>query len=286
MGRDRRNWAGSVARPLDAGGSLDARAGPGRRARRAGNDVATRGFVGADEAVGSSVCTDERVRPMVGSRSRRSRDPRWSRRRRRARRARPVFVGRRGRAACGPTRKAVGGRSSRSVGARRDVGVPVVGTPAARPPPDAPHGREGGCRRHDGARGRSACPARLSRSSPTGPSSRSRMGFDPADFAPPPPPLDLERFRIVHTGTMHTDVGRLPMGQRGRRRVLGGMPVPGVDFLTRSHVFLMQAIDRLLAADPGLADVRRTPSRRCRERGRQGGRAGSPRRRRARIRAT
>ena len=81
------------------------------------------------------------------------------------------------------------------------------------------------------------------------------MGFDLADFASPPPPRVAKTFRIVHTGTMHTDVGRLLARQRTRRRLLGGMPVPGVEFLTRSHVFLVQALERLVAEDRSLEGV-------------------------------
>ena len=33
------------------------------------------------------------------------------------------------------------------------------------------------------------------------------------------------------------------------------MPVPSVDLLTRSHIFLVQAVDRLLAEEPELTDV-------------------------------
>jgi glycosyltransferase involved in cell wall biosynthesis len=78
-------------------------------------------------------------------------------------------------------------------------------------------------------------------------------GFDPADFVGV---AGLERtpgvFRIVHTGTMHTESG-LRLRRTGRaRRVLGGLPVPGVDFLPRSHVFLLEAIDRLIAHRPDL----------------------------------
>lgn len=79
-------------------------------------------------------------------------------------------------------------------------------------------------------------------------------GFDPADFEGVSPAERPPRaFRIVHTGTMHTDAG-LRLRRTGRaRRLLGGTPVPGVDFLTRSHVFLLEAIDRLIALEPGLA---------------------------------
>jgi glycosyltransferase involved in cell wall biosynthesis len=60
-----------------------------------------------------------------------------------------------------------------------------------------------------------------------------------------------EPFRIVHTGSMHTALGEQHRASRGWRRALGGMPAD-VDILTRSHVFLLEAIKRVLAADPSL----------------------------------
>ena len=79
-------------------------------------------------------------------------------------------------------------------------------------------------------------------------------GFDAADFAGEPTPRSDDKFRIVHTGYLHTALGE----QHRRRRLLrdalrGG--VPGVDILTRSHVYLVDAINRLLARDPRLSDV-------------------------------
>jgi glycosyltransferase involved in cell wall biosynthesis len=77
-------------------------------------------------------------------------------------------------------------------------------------------------------------------------------GFDRNDFADPRPDSPHDAFRIVHSGYLHTDLG---LQQRHRvltRRILGGA-VPGVDILTRSHVYLLEAIDRAVAADPRLA---------------------------------
>jgi glycosyltransferase involved in cell wall biosynthesis len=78
------------------------------------------------------------------------------------------------------------------------------------------------------------------------------IGFEPSDFAAPAPPRDDGVFRIVHTGSMHTDFGLQLRCTRRRRRLLGGA-FPGVDFLTRSHVFLLDAVEALLAAEPRLA---------------------------------
>jgi glycosyltransferase involved in cell wall biosynthesis len=79
-------------------------------------------------------------------------------------------------------------------------------------------------------------------------------GFDAEDFEGPASPHDGKKFRIVHTGSLHTDLAlrqrRFPLA----RRLLGGA-VAGVDFLTRSHVHLLDAVERLLAQDPELRGV-------------------------------
>jgi len=80
-------------------------------------------------------------------------------------------------------------------------------------------------------------------------------GFDADDFAGPEPERSRGTFRIVHTGFLHTEAGQELRRSRRRRRILGGMPIPDVDFLTRSHVFLLEAIERLIAAEPELAEV-------------------------------
>jgi glycosyltransferase involved in cell wall biosynthesis len=71
-------------------------------------------------------------------------------------------------------------------------------------------------------------------------------GFDASDFAPPAPPRSDGRFRIVHTGSLHTDIGTRQRTAR-LQRLLGGSA--DVDILPRSHVYLLQAIDRLIARD-------------------------------------
>jgi glycosyltransferase involved in cell wall biosynthesis len=76
-------------------------------------------------------------------------------------------------------------------------------------------------------------------------------GFDPADFAAPPPPRDGSAFRIVHTGYLHTDLGRQQLSQPLLRRLLGG-GTEGVNILSRSHVYLLQAVERLVARHPSL----------------------------------
>jgi len=76
-------------------------------------------------------------------------------------------------------------------------------------------------------------------------------GFDPDDFASPAPERTPGPFRVVHAGYLHTELARGGIA-RSVRRVLGGA-VPGVDVGTRSHVYLLRALERLLAADPALA---------------------------------
>jgi glycosyltransferase involved in cell wall biosynthesis len=80
-------------------------------------------------------------------------------------------------------------------------------------------------------------------------------GFDSADFSDPAPEPRGDRFRIAHTGYLYTEVGLAHRRTARLRRFLGGMPIPGVDLLTRSHYFLMEAVRRLLDEEPELADV-------------------------------
>ena len=76
-------------------------------------------------------------------------------------------------------------------------------------------------------------------------------GFDPADFDGPPPPRTGDAFRIVHAGWAHAADGRRHRRLRAVRRLLGGS-VRGLDILTRSDVYLLQATERLLEARPEL----------------------------------
>jgi len=79
-------------------------------------------------------------------------------------------------------------------------------------------------------------------------------GFEPADFEGPAPPRTNTRFRIVHTGSLHTDLGLSQRRFRAARRLFGGA-VAGVDFLTRSHVHLLDAVERLCAQRPELRET-------------------------------
>jgi glycosyltransferase involved in cell wall biosynthesis len=77
------------------------------------------------------------------------------------------------------------------------------------------------------------------------------VGWDRRDFATPLSPRSDEVFRIVHTGYLHTELGRKQRRSAGIRRLLGGSQA-GVEILTRSHVYLLQAVDELLEQRPEL----------------------------------
>jgi hypothetical protein len=78
-------------------------------------------------------------------------------------------------------------------------------------------------------------------------------GFDPRHFEGARPVRSDGAFRIVHTGYLHTHLGLRARHQTSfARRRLGGA-VPGVDILTRSHVFLLEAIEELKREKPALA---------------------------------
>jgi glycosyltransferase involved in cell wall biosynthesis len=79
-------------------------------------------------------------------------------------------------------------------------------------------------------------------------------GFDAADFTVEPTPRVDDKFRIVHTGYLHTELG-LQQRNRGSVRTMLGGGVRGLDILTRSHVYLVDAINTLLQRDPQLRDV-------------------------------
>jgi len=79
-------------------------------------------------------------------------------------------------------------------------------------------------------------------------------GFDGADFVGNDVVRDDGKFRIVHTGYLHTELGQRLRNTLPLRRLLRGS-VPGLDILPRSHVFLIEAIDRLLQEDPTLNEV-------------------------------
>ena len=80
------------------------------------------------------------------------------------------------------------------------------------------------------------------------------LGYDSADFAGGVIDRQDGTFRIVHTGYLHTDLGRQQRGASRLRRLLGGS-AKGVDIHTRSHVYLLEALARLIARDSSLASA-------------------------------
>jgi glycosyltransferase involved in cell wall biosynthesis len=68
-------------------------------------------------------------------------------------------------------------------------------------------------------------------------------GYDAADFAGDAPQRSDDAFRIVHAGYLHTELASAGTVLRALRRTLGG-GVPGVDVMTRSHVYLLRALER------------------------------------------
>lgn len=76
-------------------------------------------------------------------------------------------------------------------------------------------------------------------------------GFDESDFDEPDPPRDPTVFRIVHAGSLHTDMSGTTSW---RRRLLGG-PFPGVEIGTRSHLYLQEAVERVVAERPELRRI-------------------------------
>jgi glycosyltransferase involved in cell wall biosynthesis len=78
-------------------------------------------------------------------------------------------------------------------------------------------------------------------------------GFDSADFDGPQPERVDGAFRIVHTGYLHTALGRDLRATGRLKRLIGG--AAPVDILTRSHVYLLDALDEVRARDPDGKDV-------------------------------
>jgi glycosyltransferase involved in cell wall biosynthesis len=73
-------------------------------------------------------------------------------------------------------------------------------------------------------------------------------GYDATDFpreAAHPIREQNTYFRIVHTGSMHVGQGIRHMKTERIRKLLGGMPVSGAQFLSRSHYYLVKALRSL-----------------------------------------
>jgi glycosyltransferase involved in cell wall biosynthesis len=78
-------------------------------------------------------------------------------------------------------------------------------------------------------------------------------GWDASDFAGPDSSTTSDRFKIVHTGSLHTEAARTGRRRALVRRLLGGSAP--MELLTRSHLFLLAAMRRLRASDPELAQA-------------------------------
>ena len=76
-------------------------------------------------------------------------------------------------------------------------------------------------------------------------------GFDAADFDGAAPARADGAFRVVHAGFVHVREGRGHRPTMLVRQLLGGA-VRGLDAGTRSHVYLLQAVQRLLGRRPDL----------------------------------
>jgi len=76
-------------------------------------------------------------------------------------------------------------------------------------------------------------------------------GWDKEDFEGPPPARADGTFRIIYVGYAHVEAGRRHRRTRHLRRALGGA-TRGIDPLARSHVYLLEALDRLVAEQPEL----------------------------------
>jgi glycosyltransferase involved in cell wall biosynthesis len=79
-------------------------------------------------------------------------------------------------------------------------------------------------------------------------------GFDASDFGARPPRGPEGPFRIVHTGYLHTEFGLRHRRKGAMNRILGGT-LGDVDILTRSHVFLLEAVERLFDRRPDLREA-------------------------------
>lgn len=78
-------------------------------------------------------------------------------------------------------------------------------------------------------------------------------GYDSSDFAVPSGEHEDGRFHIAHTGYLHTEELRKTLRSQIRKR-LGG-EILDVDFATRSHLYLVEALRRLVQAEPRLREV-------------------------------
>lgn len=78
-------------------------------------------------------------------------------------------------------------------------------------------------------------------------------GYDESDFIEQPEKRDDRHFRIVHTGFLHTKIGLDANHKRKYYRIFGKSK-SDVNFLTRSHFYLMIAVEKVAKRIPEFAD--------------------------------
>lgn len=76
-------------------------------------------------------------------------------------------------------------------------------------------------------------------------------GFDADDLMPSAAGHRTDRFTLVHAGFLHAAAGLRQQRQAWQYRLLGRIE-PGVEILPRSHFYLLQALARWRAEDPGI----------------------------------
>jgi len=77
-------------------------------------------------------------------------------------------------------------------------------------------------------------------------------GYDATDFTHAGTRPTDGRFRIVHTGYLHSSIAMAQRRNHAAKRVLGGSLWP-IDLLCRSHYYLLRAVSLLKMEDPELA---------------------------------
>jgi len=78
-------------------------------------------------------------------------------------------------------------------------------------------------------------------------------GYDIDDFKDEVRPRNDDKFRIVHSGYLHTESGIRLRNRRHISNMLGGV-LNDVDVLTRSHVILIRAIEKMINLHPAIAE--------------------------------
>ena len=77
-------------------------------------------------------------------------------------------------------------------------------------------------------------------------------GYDAEDFAGEAPPLGGGKFNIVHSGYFHAEQGLMEQSRERQYRLLG-RTIPGVERLSRSHFYLLKALEKWLLEAPEIA---------------------------------